>query len=389
MKPHDLRVLHSFPIWLPQTQTWMYSQVRELQRLGVQAHVACEQLNNLEQFRVEHIHSLSGEARWRQTLDKSLRKLRLRRYLQHTVRTARATQAQVLHSHFGNIGWQDLGAARRAGTRHVVTFYGLDVNMLPQSPQWRRRYRDLFAQADRFLCEGPHMAACLVALGCPAHKVLVHHLGIDPSAIAFRPRAWRPGEPLKVLLAATFREKKGLPIALRMLGRLQERMPLEITLIGDATPDERSQREKVAVLQALRDTRLEDRVRMLGFRPHAVFFEEAYRHHLFVSPSVTSSDGDTEGGAPMAILEAMATGMPVVSTTHCDIPEVMRPQAARFLAPERNVDALLERALHTIEHWDEMEEAMRSLRHYAETEYDQVAQGEKLARIYADVMDSR
>src|SRR5690606_22119020 len=98
----------------------------------------------------------------------------------HLVRTARELRGEILHSHFGNIGWANLDAAREAGLKHVVSFYGMDVNHLPmRDPRWRGRYAELFSAAERVLCEGPNMAAAVVKLGCPAEKVRVHHLGVD------------------------------------------------------------------------------------------------------------------------------------------------------------------------------------------------------------------
>ena len=383
----NLTVLHSFPIWLPQTQTWMYSQVAELQRLGVDAHVVCERTENLDQFSVDQIHCLTDEPQWRRVLDQGLRKLRWRRHLDFMVRVGKSTGATIVHSHFGNVGWANLGAVRRLGAKHVVTFYGLDVNKLPtQFPIWRKRYRQLFEEVNLILCEGSHMARCIVALGCPAHKVKVQHLGVDVEGIAFKPRQWRVDEPLRVLIAATFREKKGVPIALEMLGRLQHKVPLEITIIGEATYEEPSQIERKKILDMIAHHHLQDRVRLLGFQPHRVFFEEAYRHHLFLSPSVTASNGDTEGGAPVSIIEMAASGMPIISTTHCDIPEVMRPEAARFLAPERDPVALLIIALSMIRDWSQLEDPMNRLHDYVVREYDHKTQGQHLANIYRDII---
>ena len=74
-------VLHSFPIWLPQTQTWMYSQVAELQRLGVDTHVVCEKTEHLDQFNVDNIHCLADESRLKQKWDTILRRRHIRHHL--------------------------------------------------------------------------------------------------------------------------------------------------------------------------------------------------------------------------------------------------------------------------------------------------------------------
>jgi colanic acid/amylovoran biosynthesis glycosyltransferase len=377
-------VLHSSPIWLQQTQTWIYNQVAELQRLGVKTHVVCEYVENLEQFRVANIHCFSDEAKRRQLLDKGLRKLRIRRHLNYLVSVGRKVDAQILHSHFGHVAWANLSAARQLKAKHVVTFYGLDVNMLPtQSPTWRQRYNELFEEADLILCEGSHMANCIVLLGCPPKKIKVQHLGVDVENIKFSPRQWGSGEPLKVLIAASFREKKGISYAIEALGLLHKAIPLKLTIIGDAGADPASQREKKAILDALERSGLSEDACLLGYQSHETLFHEAYQHHIFLSPSVTASDGDTEGGAPVALIEMAASGMPIVSTTHCDIPEIVKHGVTGLLAAERDVDALvchLKWFVENPEKWGDMLEAGRR---HVEHEYDLHTQGGRLAIHYS------
>ena len=252
------------------------------------------------------------------------------------------TNADIVHSHFGPTGWFDSLVVRLTKARHVVTFYGCDVNMVPtQYPKWRNRYKALFKSADLFLCEGPHMAECLVKLGCPHYKLKVHHLGVEVDKILFKPRRWQPGEPLRVFIAASFMEKKGIPYALEALGQFQQETPLEITIIGDATSEERSRKEKERILGVIEKYKMQPRIKMLGFEPYSVLMEQAYKNHIFISPSVTASDGDTEGGAPVTIIEMAASGIPVVSTKHCDIPVVIDDGVTGLLAPERDVDRLV------------------------------------------------
>ena len=381
-----MHVLHATSVWLPQTQTWIHAQLAELQRLGVDAQVAFERRENPEQFMVAGLHCLGSEHPLEYRWSKVLRRLGLRHYPDHLVRVGKAMHADILHSHFGHVGWANLGAARRLGARHVVTFYGFDVNKLPQSAQWRRRYRRLFAEADLFLCEGSHMAACLVGLGCPSHKVKVQHLGVDVGAIDFRPRQWLPGEPLRVLVAATFTEKKGIPYAIEALGRVAQDVPVELTLIGDAREDAATRNEKRRILDLLGSTGLQRHARLLGFQPHEVMVREAYDHHLFLQPSVTAADGDTEGGAPVSIIEMLASGMPVIATRHCDIPEVMGEALEDMLAPERDVPALAERIRTLLAepgHWAQI---ARSGRDHVESQYDRQVQGERLRAQYETLL---
>ncbi len=378
-------VIHSFPVWLPQTQTWMCNQVRFLPE-RVEAHVVCERTENLDQFAVPNIHALRERSPLRYVWDKGLLKLGLRSHSGFLLEQIRTRQADLVHSHFGPYGWRDMHTCRKAGIPQIVTFYGADVNLLPTTePSWRSRYRDLFATTACVLCEGPHMAASVISLGCPEERVRVHHLGVALDDLPFKPRSWDGQGPLSVLIAGSFREKKGIPFALEALGRLQRRVELEVTIIGDTDRSASSQEEKRRILETIETSGLGQRVRLLGYQPHAVFLKEAYARHLFLAPSVTASNGDTEGGAPVSIIEMAATGMAVISSRHCDIPGIIEHGVTGMLAEERDVDGLvecLERLLDEPQFWRDM---VTKARRHVEQEFDAARQGQRLARIYGEI----
>jgi len=247
----------------------------------------------------------------------------------------------------------------------------------------------MFSQLDAILCEGPHMKGRIVEMGCPDNKVLVHHLGVALDEIPFRARRWRSGEPLKVLIAASFREKKGIPFALEALSQLRRIVPLEVTIIGDANAEPRNQQEKRNILSTIQKTGLGGVVRMLGYQPSRVLFEEAYRHHVYLAPSVTAVDGDTEGGAPVALIEMLATGMMVVSTNHCDIPEVLAHGAVGLMAAERDLEGLYSRLLQLVDAPEAWEARATAGRAHVQEQFDAKVQGLRLARQYADLLAKR
>ncbi len=313
MKRDNLKVIHSFPIWLPQTQTWMYNQVKYLPE-NIHTHIVCERTEHLDQFQLPNIHSLQKNSRILQYWEWGLRMLGMRHLLMHLLSTAKKTNAQLIHSHFGHIGWRDLVAAQNLGIKHVVTFYGADVNKLPtQNKNWLRRYQELFEASNLLLCEGPHMAKELIRMGCKPEKVRIHHLGIEIEKLRFAPRHWDGRGPLRVLIASSFTEKKGIPYALLALARLQRNQSFEITIIG---------------------------------------------------------------------------GMPVVSTSHCDIPEVLQYGIEDWLVSERNVDGLVKKLQWLIDHPDWESFLIKGRQHVA-SEYDAVQQGYKLANIYQEIIQNR
>lgn len=383
---HRIRVAHSRIAWLQQTENWLYNQVKYLDE-GIEAHVICSRVKNLDQFRVGNIHKLESPSFLERCYEGFLRRLGIHTFYRPFYREIRKIEPAILHSHFGPSAWSEMPAARKAGLKHLVTFYGYDVNFVPRAnPVWRQRYEKLFGHIDLVLCEGPFMAQSIVSLGCPGDKVKVHHLGIPVNEIAFKPRAWKRGQVFRVLIAASFREKKGIPYALEALARMRDMVSLEITLIGDANRDPEAQVEKARILDTIDRYNLNGSIRMLGYQPHPVLLKEAYDHHVFVSPSVTAEDGDSEGGAPVVLLEMAATGMPVVSTKHCDIPEVIHDGETGCLAEERDVEGLVSKLKWLMEQRDNWADLLQKGRRHVEKEYNVITQGIRLSDIYRQLL---
>ena len=335
-------VAHSFEVWLPVTMTWAYNQVRYAE--GTRALVLAGSTANRERYPWEPVYTTTSrvERAWLRALRRSGRRAYPRAYGS----AFRDHRPQVLHSHFGYRGWADIPLARRHGLIHVVTFYGHDVTMFPSTwPVWRRRYAELFDAATVILCEGPFMSHSLVELGCPESKVRIQRLGVELDRLPCHPRVLRDGEPVRVLIAGAFRPKKGIPAALEAVAFSHARgRDLRVTVVGGSNGSAIEEAERASIEEVVRRHHLADIVTFAGMVPYERLLNEFERHHLFLSPSVTAPDGDSEGGAPVTIIEAAATGMPVVSTTHCDIPEVVEDGVTGVLAPQGDQQALTRRS---------------------------------------------
>ena len=340
-KEKNFVVAHSVVSWLPLTMGWIYNQLKYIDM--VDSVVFTLDAQNPDVYPWEPIvlprHVGFKPLHWAFLF---LRRMGWRWYTRVYNTAVRTHRPAILHSHFGNMGWINLPLARKHQLKHVVTFYGYDLSMLPVSqPRWKQRYQELFAEADLFFCEGPHMAQSLTAWGCPPDKICVQRLGIEVDKIYYAPRKIETDGKIKILMVGSFREKKGFPIALEAVAKVYAQYPgLQVTIIGDAGPQAREKQEKEKILEVIERHKLQPIVKMMGYQPHRVMLEEAYKHHIFLSPSVTASNGDTEGGAPVTIIEMSASGMPIVSTMHCDIPYVVENEESGILVPERDVAAL-------------------------------------------------
>ncbi|MEA2077651.1 MAG: glycosyltransferase, partial [Candidatus Marinimicrobia bacterium] len=91
-------------------------------------------------------------------------------------------------------------------------------------------------------------------------------------------------------------------------------------------------------------------------------------------PSITAQDGDTEAGAPVAILEVQATGLPVISSYHADIPAAVVDGKSVLLAPERDVETLAKHLWYLVEHSDVWGAMWRAGREYMEQESEVMVQ---------------
>ena len=376
-----MKVLHSYYVWLPLTMSWLYNQVRFLPD-QVESHIFCDRRDNQPTFDLPLIHSLSDYNRFYHNLNFGLRKTGLGKYSPYLRNLIKKQNFDLIHAHFGNMGWEMMPLAGLAKTPLITTFYGLDVNYLPvQRPKWYRRYKDLFNYSAVVLCEGPYMKSAVQQLGCPPEKILVHHLGVDVEKLPYRPRKLT-GDTVKILIAGSFREKKGIRYALQALQKIALKYPVSVTVIGDQVGEKRNQEENNLIIELMNSTELRNCVRHLGFQSHSKLIEEALDHHLFLSPSVTSRDGDTEGGAPVSLIEMTATGMPVVSTTHCDIPNIIRHNKNGLLAGERDVDGLYTHLEQLISNPDSWQDYGKKGRELVESHFDCQKQGKRLNQIY-------
>jgi len=283
----------------------------------------------------------------------------------------------VLYCHFG---WNGLYAhmLRDLGVlsgRLVTAFHGADLS-------WHLRrtsedvYRPLFASGELFLPISERWRDRLVALGCPADRVRVHHMGIDCARLRPEPRTLGPREALRLVSVSRLVEKKGIEYALRAVARLVANgLDVRYDVVGDGPLSE-------PLVRLAGELGLGPRVRFLGARGPEEVPAVLRSAHIAVAPSVIASDGDEEG-IPVGLMEAMATGMPVVSTRHSGIPELVEDGVSGQLVPERDVDALaaaLESLAARPERWPAMGQAGRRR---VEREFDLGLQNERLARLLA------
>ncbi len=269
-----------------------------------------------------------------------------------TLKKIKEYDVKVLHAHFGYSGPEVLPIKRKTNIPLVTTFYGQDISEMAEIESWKKAYAQLFKEGDLFLVEGPHMRNRLLEIGCPYEKTRVQRIALHINNYPFRYRMPKGrDESVKILFCGTFGEKKGLLFALDAVRRVHAHFKnLEFRIIGDGLL-------RLQVEQTINQYKMHGYTQLLGFQTHQAMIEEMNSADIFIHPSITAESGDSEGGAPTTILEAQACGLPIVSTTHADIPNVVVPGKSALLSPERDTDSLVKNLLTLLneqECWAEM-----------------------------------
>jgi glycosyltransferase involved in cell wall biosynthesis len=166
-------------------------------------------------------------------------------------------------------------------------------------------------------------------------RLCVLHCGIHPERYAHRPRAGAPGREraARLLCIASHRPYKGLSVLIDAVRLLRERgLEVSCEVIGEGVL--RPQLEA-----QIRASGLEAHVRLVGTRSEAEVTEALSASDVFVLPSVVAPDGQMEG-IPIVLMEALAAGLPTISTSLSGIPELVIDQKTGFLVPPGDAAAL-------------------------------------------------
>ena len=251
------------------------------------------------------------------------------------VRVLSKLRPDVVHAHFGPAGGRVAVPCALLGIPLITSFYGFDAGSRAESDRGRREMHRMRMAHALVTAEGPALAARLCELGTPRDSVRLLPLCLPDWALHEPARKADPWDTeLHLLQVARFIEKKGIDTSLRAIAAARRRgVPVRLTLVGDG--ELRPQLEALAAQLELGNS-----VRWAGFQPYSELPNLLASSHAFIQPSRTASDGDTEGGHPTTLIEAMAQRVPVIATRHADIPLVVRDNETGLLAAEGDSEGI-------------------------------------------------
>ncbi len=299
-------------------------------------------------------------------------------------RAARAHNPSLVHAHFALDAAEALPLVRSLALPLVVTLHGYDVMCSDETHRSSRRGRlylarrqELWAQAALFVCVSGAVRDRALERGFPAHKLRVLPIGVDTETLI-------PARALasdhSILFVGRLVAKKGCDTLLRAMTRVQQTLPgARLSIAGDGP--ERTELERFAS-QHTRETAL------LGVQSPTRIRALMRSARCLAAPSRTAPNGDAEG-LPTVLCEALAMGLPVASTTHSGIPELIRHGEHGLLCPEADADAL---ASHLIALCTDDALALRlrtAGRARVEQHFDLLRQTQALEELYDEAIASR
>ena len=278
--------------------------------------------SNLEKMAFYSIKALTGNKRdWR---DYKL------------ARSFRSNRIDCVLAQYGQTGAEMLPVCRALKIPLIVHFHGQDASRHKVLEAHKQAYREMFEYAARTIAVSRAMYQKLLDLGCPEDRLVLNTYGPNDFFLDIEPKI----ESGHFIGIGRFTDKKAPYYTILAFSRILERFPnARLTIGGDGEL-------YYACTNLVKYLKIEHAVSLPGKITPSRFRELLTEAVAFVQHSVIAGDGDSEG-TPVAILEASAAGLPVISTKHAGIPDVILDGETGFLVDEHDVDGMSE-AMMTI-----------------------------------------
>jgi glycosyltransferase involved in cell wall biosynthesis len=280
---------------------------------------------------------------------------------------------EVVLANYGISGAHLLPVCREIDLPLIVIFHGHDATDKKLVRTYAKRYQQLFTHSAGIVAVSSDMRDKLFALGAEAARVSVIPCGVDLKK--FSP-AQGNKEPL-FLAVGRFVNKKGPLYTIRAFHEVWKKHP-EARLIMVGAHRGLYQ----ACVQLVNSLDMQDAVSFPGIMPHEEVRKLMDRAFAFVQHSVTAPNGDMEG-TPVSILEAAASGLPVVSTVHGGIKDAVIHEQTGYLTAEGDTEAMAEYMIRLLEDPARTQAMRTAARNHIALNYDQEKQVNMLYKLVA------
>lgn len=346
---------------------WGWSNPRRAMALigGLTIHSLCSPIRALELIRTCHRHPAMKAIPWRQFI----------RHLPFI-----NIHADVVHFEFLGLGTMYPLVPKVLGAPMVVSCRGTELHLLEQyKPDQAAAFLDCLARADAIHCVSDNMANKVAEVSGRENSrtsgIWVNRPALATETITPKDN-WEMNEPPLILAVGRLVWIKGYDYLLAALSRLKQAgIAFRAQIIGDGPL-------YAALRYSIEDLDLKSEVELLGSLPSADVLQRLRAADLFVLSSHAE-------GISNAALEAMAMGLPVVTTNAGGMAEAVSDGVDGFVVPVRDIPALADRLKTLLTDVGQRERMGRSARSRAETNFSLGRQAEVFEQLYQSVISSR
>lgn len=245
-------------------------------------------------------------------------------------RLFRQERIDVVLAEYGVTGAGVVGACGEARIPLVVHFHGFDASVRSVVEQHAQGYAQVFREAAGIVAVSNAMRDALLRMGATEERLHYNPYGVDCERFG---GAQPETAPPVFVAVGRFVEKKAPHLTLLAFDAVHREFPAaRLRMIGEGPL-------LGPCIDMTKAMNLSDAVTFLGAQPHDVVNKEMRQARAFVQHSVEALDGNCEG-TPVAVLEAGASGLPVVATRHAGISDVVIEGKTGLLVEERDVSAM-------------------------------------------------
>lgn len=365
------KVAHVRLRFLPLTETFIYGEITGIK--AFETFVFCAQRLNRGLFPARNVKCISGLNPVSYAINGLF--LKFGWPSPYFSRIIEDEGIRILHAHYGPTGVRMLSLKKKHNIPLITSFRGIDASLFPSKNP--RMYDELFREGELFLVRSLDMRGDLMSLGCPQEKIIVHHSGIDIEKFGYIAR--KKGEKVRILSVSRLSKKKGLKYLLEAFSLLKKKhSKIRLHIVGEGP-------QKPFLRKMIKELGLEESVKLLGGLTQDRVIKEMMDADIFALASHETDDGDKEG-VPNVLMEAMATGLPIVATVHAGVPELVTEGVSGYLVPERDAQALastIERLIEGQKLWESMGKAGRDM---VEREFNIRVQSKRIESIYSKLI---
>jgi len=252
---------------------------------------------------------------------------------------------KLIHAHFGPAGIELLPLSKKLNVPLIVSIYGYDAASYLNNKHYVNSLKLLSKEA-YILCNSEKMKNRLLSIGIPDEKITTLYLGANVDKFRYVKRQpiyekMSKNNDIYFLQVANFVEKKGHEYTVKAFSKLVADYPnLYLTFAGNGPLKDK-------ILHLVKKLNLNKNIQIIDAVNTEEMKELMINADIFLHHSITAANGDMEG-IPTVLMEAMATGLPVISTDHSGIPELITHNVDGFLVKEKDINGYIRQIKETL-----------------------------------------